>query len=306
MRDPPVTVHAGPPLLAVAHGSRDPRAAATIRALLYRVRTRRPDLRVEPAFLDHTPPSVGQALAALAGEGHDEVVVLPLLLTAAYHSTTDIPTALAEARERHPRMRVGYGDTLGPHPLLLSALQRRLAQAGVSAVDPDTAVVLAAAGASDPAANATIAAIAAQWQARGWPATVPAYASAASPTPAEAVARLRATGALHVVVASYFLAPGYFADTVREATLAAGADAVAPVLGSAPELTYIVLERYHEARRRPARPLLGGGGTGAPRDRAAALTVQPGPASQTHRDRGVSPTRAPADNRSSPMGLDPR
>jgi sirohydrochlorin ferrochelatase len=230
------------PLLAVAHGSRDPRAAATVEELLDLVR-RRSGLRVLTSYLDHAPPSPVQALGALAGEGVGEAVVLPLLLTAAYHSKTDIPGALAEARRTHPRMRLRYGATLGPHPLMIAALERRLAEAGVTP-DPDTALVLAAAGSSDPSANGTISRMARAWH--GWRRVVPAYASAARPTPAEAVRALREAGARRVAVASYFLAPGYFADKVREESLAAGAAAVSAALGAAPELAEIVEQRYAE------------------------------------------------------------
>jgi sirohydrochlorin ferrochelatase len=228
--------------VAVAHGSRDPRAAATVEDLLGLVR-RRSGLRVVTSYLDHAPPTPGQALGTLAGEGAGEAVVLPLLLTAAYHSKTDIPGALAEVRRAHPRMRLRYGATLGPHPLMTAALERRLAEAGVTP-RPDTALVLAAAGSSDPAANATITRMARQW--RGWRHVVPAYASAARPTPAEAVRALREAGAPRVAVASYFLAPGYFADKVREESLAAGAVAVSPALGAAPELAEIISQRHTE------------------------------------------------------------
>jgi sirohydrochlorin ferrochelatase len=231
-----------PPLVAVAHGSRDPRAAATVENLLDLVR-RRSGLRVVTSYLDHAPPSPGQVLGALAGEGAGEVVVLPLLLTAAYHSKTDIPGALAEVRREHPRLRVRYGATLGPHPLMTAALERRLAEAGVTP-RPDTALVLAAAGSSDPSANATITRMARQW--RGWWRVVPAYASAARPTPAEAVRALREAGAARVVVASYFLAPGYFADKVREESLSAGAVTVSQALGAAPELAEIICQRHAE------------------------------------------------------------
>lgn len=230
------------PLVAVAHGSRDPRAAATIEDLLDLVR-RSSGLRVVTSYLDHAPPAPAQALGGLVGEGARAAVVLPLLLTAAYHSKTDIPRALAEVRAAHPRLAVRYGGTLGPHPLMTAALERRLAEAGVRP-DPGTAVVLAAAGSTDPAAAATIGRMARAW--RGWWRVVPAYASAARPTPAEAVRALYAAGAPRVVVASYFLAPGYFADRVREESLAAGAAAVSPVLGAAPELAEIVVRRHRE------------------------------------------------------------
>ena len=95
-------------LVAVAHGSVVPRAAATITDLMTVVAERAarrgvhlPDLRmIEPGT---------------------RVAVLPLLLTAAYHSPTDNPRVLAA----FPRLRVSYGAPLGPHPLLIRALERR-------------------------------------------------------------------------------------------------------------------------------------------------------------------------------------
>jgi sirohydrochlorin ferrochelatase len=191
-------------------------------------------------------------LTALAGDpgGQRDVVVLPLLLTAAYHSGTDIPGVLAEATAGLPALRIWYGEPLGPHPGLVRALERRLAEAGQ---DPGgdrsgTAVVLASAGSSQPSASAAIAAMASGWEAdRGWLAVRPAYASAASPTPAEAVADLLRGGAERVVVASYLLAPGLFADRIRESSLDAGAAAVSAPLGAAPEVADVLLDRYLQA-----------------------------------------------------------
>ncbi|WP_308164138.1 sirohydrochlorin chelatase [Nonomuraea sediminis] len=226
------------PLVAVAHGSRDPRAAATVEALLDQVR-RATTVPVRVAYLDHTRPTLAQAMRGL-----DEAVVLPLLLTEAYHSKVDLPAALNELKAAKPGLRVHYGTTLGPHPLMLSALERRLAEAGVEPGDPDTAVVLVSAGSSDPQANAVIADMAGAWAERGWWGVRAAYASAAEPTPVQAVTALREAGAPRVAVAPYLLAPGYFADKVRDS---AGADATAEVLGVAPELVRVLLERYEAA-----------------------------------------------------------
>jgi sirohydrochlorin ferrochelatase len=246
-------------LVLVAHGSADPRAAATIGELIPLVARRAaerglgvPALRA--AYLGHAAPSVPQVMRAL--EPDVPVTVLPLLLTAAYHSKTDIPRLLARIGAGR---RITYGEPLGPHPLLLRALERRLPE---EAFDhpAETGVVLAAAGSSDPEANATVARLAAQWQAQaGWYAVRPAYASPAAtggqgspaaPDPATAITQLRQAGARRVVVASYLLAPGLFADRIREASLAVGAAAVSPVLGASPELADVVLDRYHETGTR--------------------------------------------------------
>ena len=244
---------ASPVLVAVAHGSTDPRASATIAELAAVARERSPGLDLRTAFLGHAPPSLPQVLGTI--EADREVTVLPLLLTAAYHSKADIPRVLARTSLR----RVSYGATLGPHPLLLDALDRRLAEAlpssgpisglGVHLDPARTAVVLAAAGSSDPEANATIAQMAARWQARtGWLAVRPAYASAAEPSPAAAVAGLLRDGAPRVVVATYLLAPGLFADRIRHTALAAGAAAVSPALGACAEVADVMLDRFTQAR----------------------------------------------------------
>ncbi|MFD0905799.1 sirohydrochlorin chelatase, partial [Actinomadura sediminis] len=183
-------------MVAVAHGSRDPRAAATVAELLRAVRVRRPDVPVLPSFLDHAPPAPDRVLEGLARNGPDgdgvEAVVLPLLLTAAYHSKTDLPGVLARVRSRRPRLRLHTARTLGPHPLLTAALERRLAEVDVRPGSPGTAVVVVSAGSSDASANATVAALADRWRARGWWDAAAANAPAAGPTPAEAVTALRA------------------------------------------------------------------------------------------------------------------
>jgi len=252
------------PLVAVAHGSSDPRAAASVDTLLHLARARAaaagyPGLDVRAAYLGHAAPTLAQALSAVDGAA----VVLPLLLTAAYHSKTDIPKVLHEVRRARPRLGISYGRPLGPHPLLRRALERRLAEEEAMDGEPlsastaaETVIVLAAAGSSDPAANAMITDQAERWQAqRGWRAVLPAYASAASPTPPEAVAAARRSGARRVLVASYLLCPGVFADQVRSDCLAAGAVAVSPVLGAAPEIADIVLGRYAESLTSGAVPL---------------------------------------------------
>jgi sirohydrochlorin ferrochelatase len=249
-------------LIAVAHGSTDPRAAATIRDLMAiaaeraaeRARTRGlspPILRA--AYLGHAAPSLPQVLGSI--EPDTDVTVLPLLLTAAYHSKTDIPRLLADNQvlRQVRRLRVRYGAPLGPHPLLLRALEQRLAEADPAALEgpEQTGVVLAAAGSSDPQANATIAGLAARWQAQaGWFAVRPAYASAADPLPAAAVAGLLGAGAMRVVVARYLLAPGLFADRISRACVAASAAVISPVLGASAEVADVLLDRYEEAGTR--------------------------------------------------------
>ncbi|MFJ9111943.1 sirohydrochlorin chelatase [Streptomyces sp. NPDC102283] len=238
-----------PTLLVIAHGSRDPRHAATVHALTERVRAERPGLRVETAYLEFNAPSVPRVLERLAGEGADEVVALPLLLTRAFHAKTDIPSVLREARARLPRLNIRQADVLGPSPLLNATLGRRLREAGIRPGDiPRTGLVLASAGSTDPEAIAVIAEIARELRHTGWCAVRPAFASALLPRTEEAVRSLRAEGVERVAVAPYVIAPGRLPDRIAAGAEAAGADVLADVLGAAPELARLLLDRYDEAR----------------------------------------------------------
>ncbi|MFI1331740.1 sirohydrochlorin chelatase [Streptomyces sp. NPDC020845] len=242
-----------PTLLVIAHGSRDPRHAATVAALCARARSLRAGLRVEAAFLDFNAPRVGQVLDRLAAEGAHDIVALPLLLTRAFHAKADIPAVLREATARHLGLRVRQAEVLGPSPLLTRALERRLYEAGLRPGDRrSTGVVLASAGSTDPEAIAVIAEIAREWRHTGWCAVRPAFASAAIPAgfprTEDAVRALRAEGVRRVAVAPYVIAPGRLPDRIAYGARDAGADVLAGVLGPAPELARLLLRRYDEAR----------------------------------------------------------
>ncbi|MFJ9645847.1 sirohydrochlorin chelatase [Streptomyces sp. NPDC004244] len=242
-----------PVLLVIAHGSRDPRHAATVHALTRRVRALRPGLRVETAFLDFNAPRVEQVLSALHADGVHDVVAQPLLLTRAFHAKADVPAVLAEALVRLPGLTVRVADVLGPDPLLTAALELRLREAGITPADrATTGVVLASAGSSDPEAIAVIAETAREWRHTGWCAVRPAFASAALPRTEDAVRALRAEGARRVAVASYVIAPGRLPDRIAGGAREAGADVVAGVLGAAPQLARLLLRRYDAAAVAPA------------------------------------------------------
>jgi sirohydrochlorin ferrochelatase len=64
------------------------------------------------------------------------------------------------------------------------------------------------------------------------------------------VTGLLRAGARRVLVATYLLAPGFFAGLVRDSALAVGAAAVSPPLGASPEVAEVLLDRYQRARSR--------------------------------------------------------
>ena len=223
-----------PVLVACAHGTRNATGRRLIAELALTARRLRPGLETTAAFVDVQPPTVVDVVAGLAAEGRAAVVV-PLLLSGGYHVHVDIAGAVAA----HPGAVAAR--PLGPDERLVEVLADRLLEAGA---DPGDAVVLAAAGSSDPRAVADVERTAALLQrARSGPVTC-GYGSAATPSVPEAVAAARAAGASRVVVAAYLLAPGHFADKLATA----GADAVTGPLLPDDRVAAVLLDRFDAAR----------------------------------------------------------
>ncbi|MEU8783631.1 CbiX/SirB N-terminal domain-containing protein [Streptomyces sp. NPDC048637] len=263
-----------PTLVAVAHGSRDPRALPTVRALLDRVRALRPGLAVRLGHIELNQPLLADTLAGLRGEA----VLVPLLFGRGHHVTHDLPAALAAA----PHLTGRVAAPLGPHTLLAEALHGRLLEAGFPGVpSPRTAVVLAAAGSRAPRSAQDTERTAQLLSARlGGIPVLPAYASALpSPattpardasrrpsqtalTVADAVRTLTARGHDRIAVAGCFTAPGRFATQCA----AAAPGTAAEPLGDHPALARLVLHRYDQA-------LLARNGSDPERVRAATVAV---------------------------------
>lgn len=234
-----------PALIALAHGSRDKRSADTITQLVAATKALRPDLRIEKAFLDHAKPNFQTVVDRLVRAGFDEIVVVPLLLVEAFHAKVDVPALIAEATTRHPALRIRATEVLGLEPRFLEVLDERLREAlSVNRVRELDALVLAAAGTTDPLANQAVARLARLWGAHHKLPVSAAYASAAPPATGEAVRAFRAQGRRHIAVASLFLAPGHLVDRASELALEAGAIAVSEPLGAHPEVARTILARY--------------------------------------------------------------
>lgn len=226
-----------PALLAVSHGTSSPSGAAAVAALVAAV-AERAGVDVHPGFVDVQQPDVATVLDALP-PGRAAVVV-PLLLSAGYHVHVDL------AEEAQRAADVVVAAALGPDDRLVGVLARRLGDAGLT---PDDVVVLAAAGSSDARAVADCVETARRLGvALERPVSV-GFISAALPRLADEIATARqAHPGRRVVVASYLLAPGYFAELAA----GAGGDVTTdPLLVAggpvADELVDIVLERYAAA-----------------------------------------------------------
>lgn len=242
-----------PALLAISHGTASPAGAGAVAMLVDAVAARlEGETSVHAGFVDVQRPDVPTCLAGLAGRA---TVVVPLLLSAGYHVHVDlredVDAAVAAGAD------ATLGGALGPDDRLVDVLERRLGEAGPPGglADGDV-VVLAAAGSSDARAVADCEATGERLASRlGRPVRV-GYIANATPQLRDVVAAVRAEhpGA-RVVVASYLLAPGFFAD------LAAGAGGdvtTRPLLVAdeeAPaELVDVVVDRYRVRAGAEPRP----------------------------------------------------
>ncbi|MGH3961976.1 MAG: sirohydrochlorin chelatase [Pseudonocardiaceae bacterium] len=206
-------------VVVAAHGTRDPAGVVVARQLVGALRARLPGRSVLLAFVDVLGPTVREVVAGAPGP----VTVLPAFLTCGYHVRTDVPREVAATGRRD----VTITAALGPHPMLVRAMEDRLRAAGWRRGD---AVVLAAAGSSDPHAVADVRAAAGQLSGEVGARVRVGFVATGSPRVAPLVAGLRAAGEPRVAVASWLLAPGLFHRRLAEA----GADVVAAPLGVHP------------------------------------------------------------------------
>lgn len=231
---PALLQSAARPIVLLAHGSPDPRHAEGAEAVAEQVRRLWPG-QVHTAYLDHHAPSAADVAQRLTGG-----LLVPLLLTQAYHVKVDVPAA-AQAMNQAGRGPFEVASALGPDPLLFEACQELLARGGFEP-DAHTAVVLFAGGSSDRDAITAIGVAADDQPLAGWGLwAVAALAGGDSLT--EVVTRLRALGMRRVLVVTYMVAEGVLRDRMAKQAGDEGVDVVPGTLSETGALARLVVAR---------------------------------------------------------------
>ncbi len=224
-----------PDIVLLAHGSPDPRHADGVQALAAHVRTLAPTRAVHTAYLDHHAPGPAETGAVLQGGA----VVVPVLLTPAFHAKVDVPNAVRVMADA-AGTRVDLVEPLGPHHLLLDAAEELLA-AGGHLPDPGTAVLLFAAGSSDSAAVATVGETIAAHPRDGWgPWAVAALDGGVT---VEQVLRTLPDRVERTVAVSFTVAEGVLRDRMVQRCGQAGVSMVAGALAQTSAMARLVLTR---------------------------------------------------------------
>ncbi|BCY07710.1 sirohydrochlorin chelatase [Actinoplanes sp. L3-i22] len=206
-------------LIAVAHGTRSANGRRQLQELAAAVARKRRGLDVRLCYVDVQEPKVSAIVPTVR-----DAVVVPLLLSCGYHVRVDIAEAVAGTG-------IPVTAPLGPDPVLLGSMLGNL--------PPADAIVLAAAGSSDPGWRADVEGVATRLPGG---ARV-GYVSGTGPRVPDVVAQLRREGARRIAIAAYLLADGLFYRSLSEA----GADSVTPPLCRDAAVADLVLSRFDGA-----------------------------------------------------------
>jgi sirohydrochlorin ferrochelatase len=167
------------------------------------------------------------------------VVVVPVLVTPAYHAKVDVPAAVDELVAASGST-VSLAAPLGPHALLLEAAEELLAAEGI-APDPTTAVLLYAAGSSDSEAVATVGHTIADHPREGWGPGGGAARDGGSTL--DQVLRRLPDEVERTVAVSFMVAEGVLRDRMAQHCGRAGVSMVPGALAHTSAAAHLVLER---------------------------------------------------------------
>jgi sirohydrochlorin ferrochelatase len=220
-------------VLAASHGTSSVEGRAAVSRLVEAV-AGRVDEPVVGCHVDVEQPDVPSALRSVATA--DRALIVPLLLSAGYHVYVDLAESAADAP-----LPASVAGALGPDVRLAGVLELRLREAGLRHGD---VVVLAAAGSSDARAVDDCRRQGELLAQRLGREVVVGFISAAAPSVAEAIESARA---LHpdarVVVSTYLLAPGFFADLAAASSADVVAEPLLTVDSTPHALVEVVVDR---------------------------------------------------------------
>jgi len=197
------------------HGSRAKIAEKEFGLLAAGLGRRYPGLHIEYGFLEYSSPNIHKALDRLVAKGVRHIYAVPGMLFAATHAKNDIPSVLTTYQEKHPGLKIEYGQELGIHEEMVAAFQHRILDALGRSEMPspgelyDTMLVVVGRGTSVATANAEaakMARIVTENLGFGWGETV--YSGVTFPSVGAGLEMAVKLGFKKIVVAPYFLFSG--------------------------------------------------------------------------------------------------
>lgn len=116
-------------VVLIGHGSRREEANEEIRALARLVQNSDRCGRYEVAFMQFGSPGLPEAVAKLAAQGVERIIVMPLFLITGNHVSEDIPSDLEVIKQQYPGIEFVMARHFAAHPALVKIIQERVSEA---------------------------------------------------------------------------------------------------------------------------------------------------------------------------------
>ncbi len=205
-------------VLVIGHGTQDVSGRKAYLEIFEGVRQLLPETPVEGAFLEFARPTIAEAISQLIARGAMHIAAVPLFLSAAGHTTKDVPQALAQAARQYPQVKISLKPHIGAHQKIveLSASRFRQSLAGRPEIRPDqTLLVMAAHGSPEPEAILELAEFATRRAQLTPVARVePCFAVLGTPQLADLPKRLSLSSYQWIVVEPHLLLRGHYYDMI--------------------------------------------------------------------------------------------
>ncbi len=97
----------------LSHGSRNLEAQAMLEQVLFFLQAKKPEALIRGAFLEFNQPNLSQALQAMAEQGVQKILVLPLFLLLGKHVLEHIPAIVSQTQKLYPGLEIKLAEPLG-------------------------------------------------------------------------------------------------------------------------------------------------------------------------------------------------
>lgn len=105
-----------------AHGARNPDWAQPILAIREAMLARRPEVRVEAAFLEFIAPQLPETIDGLVADGFMEIVIVPIFMAQTGHTKRDLPALVDAVRARHQGLMITVATPIGEAASVVTAI----------------------------------------------------------------------------------------------------------------------------------------------------------------------------------------
>ncbi|MBN2110498.1 MAG: sirohydrochlorin nickelochelatase [Methanosarcinaceae archaeon] len=120
-------------ILAIGHGSRLPYNNQVVTEIANMISEKHPEYIVKAGFMEHSEPTVEEALHSFEGTGVTKIAAVPVFLASGVHITEDIPEILKLDPETNEgkiqlngnSVRIVYGKPLGSDRLIADLIFKR-------------------------------------------------------------------------------------------------------------------------------------------------------------------------------------